>query len=71
MPEVIGDAAEFFDPIELDSIASAIQNVVNSQTRTNELIAKGLARVEQFNWQTCAAQHLVLYKSLNSLAANA
>ena len=71
MPEVIGDAAEFFDPLDLDSIASAIQNVVNSQTRTNELIAKGLARVEQFNWQTCAAQHLALYKSLNSLAANA
>ncbi len=71
MPEVIGDAAEFFDPFDIDSIASAIQNVVNSQTRTNELIAKGLARVEQFNWQTCAAQHLALYKSLNSKAAKA
>ncbi|MCF8171974.1 MAG: glycosyltransferase family 4 protein [Candidatus Methylopumilus sp.] len=71
MPEVIGDAAEFFDPLDLDSIATAIQNVVNSQTRTNELIAKGLARVEQFNWQTCAAQHLALYRSLNSPAANA
>ncbi|CAN1569264.1 RfaG Glycosyltransferase [Burkholderiaceae bacterium] len=69
MPEVIGDAAEFFDPFDLDSIASAIQNVVNSQTRTNELIANGLARVEQFNWQTCAAQHLALYRSLNSQAA--
>jgi glycosyltransferase involved in cell wall biosynthesis len=71
MPEVIGDAAEFFDPLDLDSIATAIQNVVNSQTRTNELIAKGLARVEQFNWKTCASQHLALYRSLNSLVANA
>jgi glycosyltransferase involved in cell wall biosynthesis len=69
MPEVIGDAAEFFDPLDLDSIASAIQNVVQSQARTSDLIAKGLMRVQQFTWQTCARQHLALYKTLNSAMA--
>lgn len=71
MPEVIGDAAEFFDPLNLDSIANAIQSVVYSPSRTNELIAKGLARVQRFNWQTCAERHLALYRSLTSAAANA
>lgn len=69
MPEVIGDAAEFFDPLDLDSIASAIQNVVQSQARTNDLIAKGLIRVQQFTWQTCAAQHLALYRKLSGTTA--
>ena len=69
MPEVIADAAEFFDPLDLDSIASAIQNVVQSQARTNDLIAKGLIRVQQFTWQTCAEQHLALYRKLSVTAA--
>jgi glycosyltransferase involved in cell wall biosynthesis len=69
MPEVIGDAAEFFDPLDLDSIASAIQNVVQFQARTNDLIAKGLIRVQQFTWQRCAEQHLALYRKLSGTAA--
>lgn len=69
MPEVIGDSAEFFDPFDLDSIARAIQNVVQSQARTNDLIAKGLTRIQQFTWQTCAAQHLALYRKLSGTVA--
>lgn len=64
MPEVIGDAAEFFEPTDLTSIAEAIQKVVFSPERTKELIAKGLARVQLFTWQRCAARHLDLYKKL-------
>jgi len=68
MPEVIGDAAEFFEPTDLNSIASAIQNVVLSPLRTKELIAKGLDRVARFTWQACAQKHLALYQSLTDSA---
>jgi glycosyltransferase involved in cell wall biosynthesis len=64
MPEVLGDAAEFFDPTNLESIAKAIQNVVLSPQRTKELIQKGTERVKKFTWHSCAAKHLVLYKKL-------
>jgi glycosyltransferase involved in cell wall biosynthesis len=64
MPEVISDAAEFFEPTDLTSIAEAIQKVVFSPERTKELIAKGLAQVQLFTWQRCAARHLDLYKKL-------
>lgn len=64
MPEVIGDAAEFFEPTDVANIAEAIQKVVFSPERTKELIAKGLARVQQFTWQNCAARHLDLYQEL-------
>jgi glycosyltransferase involved in cell wall biosynthesis len=64
MPEVIGEAAEFFEPTDVANIAEAIQKVVFSPERTKELIAKGLARVQQFTWQNCAARHLDLYQEL-------
>ena len=64
MPEVIGDAAEFFEPADLSSIAHAIQNVVLSPTRTKELVAKGLERVALFTWQACTQKHLALYQRL-------
>jgi glycosyltransferase involved in cell wall biosynthesis len=64
MPEVIGNAAEFFEPTDLSSIATAIQNVVLSPARAKELIAKGLERVAQFTWQTCAKKHVALYQGL-------
>jgi glycosyltransferase involved in cell wall biosynthesis len=65
MPEVIGDAAEFFEPTNIESIAKAIQKVVFSDTRKKELVAKGLERVAQFTWQACAQKHLALYQQLS------
>jgi len=64
LPEIIGNAAEFFDPSDVSSIAQAIQNVVLSSTYAQALIEKGLARVGQFTWQQCAQKHLALYQSL-------
>ena len=64
LPEIIGDAAEFFDPTDLSSIAQAIQNVVLSPSHAQILIEKGLTRVAQFTWQRCAQKHLALYQSL-------
>lgn len=66
MPEVIGEAAEFFEPTDVESIAKAIQKVVFSDTHKKELIAKGLERVAQFTWQACAQKHLTLYQKLSS-----
>lgn len=64
MPEVIGHAAEYFDPIDTDSIRSAIENVVFSDLRANDLIEKGNKRVQQFAWSVCAKKTLDVYKNL-------
>jgi glycosyltransferase involved in cell wall biosynthesis len=66
LPEIIGNAAEFFDPSDVSSIAQAIQNVVLSSTYAQALIEKGLARVSHFTWQQCAQKHLALYQSLGA-----
>ena len=66
MPEIIGEAAEYFDPEQTDSIASAIENVVFSESRTCELIAKGEQRAQLFTWDRCAENTLSVYRSLGS-----
>jgi len=64
MPEVIGDAAEFFNPSDTDSIKFAIEQVVFSEDRKQELIQKGNQRVAQFAWSACAEKTLSVYKAL-------
>jgi glycosyltransferase involved in cell wall biosynthesis len=64
MPEVIGDAAEFFNPNETDSIKFAIEQVVFSEERKQDLIQKGNQRVAQFRWSTCAEKTLGVYQAV-------
>jgi glycosyltransferase involved in cell wall biosynthesis len=65
MPEIIGSAAEFFDPIDLADMAVAIERVVFSPVRTQDLIEKGLEQVKYFTWDKCAQQHLDVYRALD------
>ena len=64
IPEVVGEAGEYFDPTQPESMAQAIESVVYSQERTHELIAKGLERAKYFTWDRCAERHLSVYQSL-------
>lgn len=64
IPEVVGDAAEFFDPYSPESIANAIENVVYSPERTQMLIQLGTERVKHFSWENCAQQTAAIYTSL-------
>lgn len=64
MPEVIGDAAEFFDPDDTDSMRLAIEQVVLSEKRKQDLINKGNQRVAQFRWSTCAEKTLGVYQAV-------
>jgi glycosyltransferase involved in cell wall biosynthesis len=65
MPEVIGDAAEYFDPHQVDSMRCAIERVVFSEEKTRALIEKGNARVKQFTWEQCAEKTLKIYRTLS------
>ena len=64
MPEVIGDAAEFFDPNDIDSIAAAIAAVVGSPIRQTELREKGKRRLACFSWAKCARETAEVYQGL-------
>lgn len=64
MPEVIGDAGEFFDPKSSDDMAAAIERVVYSPSRTQDLIERGRKQLNLFSWASCANQTLDIYRSL-------
>ncbi len=64
MPEVIGEAGEFFDPTSVESMARAIERVVYSPSYAQELRDRGQHRLEKFTWERCAAQTLEIYRSL-------
>ena len=62
MPEVIGDAAEFFEPTSADSLTHAISQVVYVEARREQLIALGHSRLHQFSWSRCAQDTLACYR---------
>ncbi len=64
LPEVVGDAAEFFDPGVLEAMRRAIENVVFSQARTDQLVSRGHARLEQFSWKKCAEETFDVYNKV-------
>lgn len=61
IPEVVGDAGEYFCPNDLDSMRDAIQRVVQSATRRQELIVRGRNRLNYFSWSKCAKETLAVY----------
>ena len=58
LPEVGGDAAEYFNPNSVEEMGDAICNVVDSPDRSRELVEKGSARLVQFTWLKCAKETL-------------
>lgn len=64
IPEVVGDAGEYFDPGDTESMRVAMERVLNSNTRMSELIERGRLRCNQFSWKRCADETLAVYRSL-------
>lgn len=64
LPEVAGDAAEFFEPSSADDLAAAIERVTGSPGRRAILRQKGSERVKQFSWDECALRHCDVYRSV-------
>ena len=64
IPEVVGNAAEYFNPNSIESIRTSIEHVLNSTTRQTELIKYGHARCQQFSRERCATETLEIYRGL-------
>ena len=64
IPEVVGDAGEYFDPDDLDSIRVSIERVLQSSARREELVSLGRERCKRFSWERCAQETLAVYRRL-------
>jgi glycosyltransferase involved in cell wall biosynthesis len=64
IPEVVSDAAEYFDPNDTESILAAMELVLTSPERQTDLINKGYERCTQFTWERCAQETLAVYRTI-------
>ncbi|MBI1857022.1 glycosyltransferase family 4 protein [Candidatus Saccharibacteria bacterium] len=62
LPEVYGDAAEYFDPLNVEEMAQAIAKVIDKPKRRDELVALGKKQANKYSWQRMAEQTLAVYK---------
>ena len=56
LPEVYGDAAEYFNPNDVDDMAKAIERVITDEKLRKKLIAAGHKQVKKYSWRRMAEQ---------------
>lgn len=64
LPEVVGAAAELFDPKSVDSMRSALERLAFDDVRRRELIKAGHQQCTTFSWDRCADETVLVYDSL-------
>jgi len=62
LPEVAGDAALFFSPLDAGAMARAITRLHTDDDLRRALIARGYRRAQQFSWARTALQTLRVYE---------
>jgi len=67
MPEILGDAALYFDPLNVDDITGAIKKIISDHSLRQKLIKSGLEQVKKYDWAETAKQTLEVYNSVLSI----
>ncbi len=61
LPEVYGEAAHYFDPLNVADMAAKINEVIDSEKLRAKLIKKGYAQASKYSWRRMAEQTLAAY----------
>ncbi len=61
LPEVNGDAAHYFDPLDVNDMAEKINEVLTDEKLRSGLIKKGSEQVKKYSWRRMAEQTLEVY----------
>ncbi len=64
MPEVLGDAAYYFDPLSIQDIAKKINSVLNNPKLRQKLIADGTRQVRKYSFERMAKETLATYRDV-------
>jgi len=63
MPEIVGEAAHFVNPLDTAEIADAMMRFATDENFRNSFIAKGLEQAKKFDWDKAARETLAVYES--------
>lgn len=65
LPEIYGEAAIYFNPLDTDDIARSIDKVLSDDTLRDSLIQKGYEQTKKYSWRRMAEEtHAVYVKVL-------
>jgi len=64
IPEIVGDAAELVDPLDVAMIAEGMQRVLSDPARHSELVGRGHARVAEFTWERAGRRTIDILKQV-------
>lgn len=64
LPEVYGHAAHYFDPLNINAITTAINDILSNDKLRADLIKKGKAQAAQYSWARMAEQTLAVYRQV-------
>src|SRR5690606_2245798 len=64
LPEVYGDAAAFFNPLDIRHIAAVVSDIITSPSYANKLRTRGEERLRLFSWKKMAKETLDVYTSI-------
>jgi glycosyltransferase involved in cell wall biosynthesis len=58
MPEVLGNAGIYFDPIHKDSIANALRRLIDDADLREQMAASAWQKSNLYSWERCARETL-------------
>lgn len=62
LPEIYGDAAQYFNPRDIGDMVTKIGQVLTDPTLRSRLINAGATRAAEFSWERMARQTLEIYE---------
>lgn len=67
LPEVLLDAAEYFEPRNVEELAHKLTVLLHDSSLREELVRRGLARSKFFSWKRCAHETVAVWKEAMAL----
>ncbi|MFA6098570.1 MAG: glycosyltransferase family 1 protein [Patescibacteria group bacterium] len=64
LPEILGKAAVYFDPYNVDNMAEVISKLLNSESLIEKLRKLGIKKSKEYSWDRLAKSTLELYNSI-------
>lgn len=63
LPEIYGDAAHYFDPLDAQAMTDAINEVLTDKDLRQKLVEAGKPQAARYSWQRLAEQTLEIYNN--------
>ena len=64
LPEIGGNAAEYFNPLASDDIIRAVKKVAYNDDIRNKMISEGLERLKNYSWEKTVKKTIETYRSI-------